>query len=353
MNKLNLRQSLFIDGVRGISSLGVLVGHTLSCYPNTKSFIEYFPLQSYGVVLFFILSGFLIGYQSFIKINYTFLEYLIDRFSRIFCAFVPALVFIGLIDKFFIKSMVVTHKLTTFLLNVLMLHQINFPTLMSFFKRISPFGSAAQLWTISIEWWLYVGYGCLFFIFQSSSLKKRIFLLFLSIISFAILYCASHILILIWVISALFSFLFVYQGQWDFLRRSTVFMVINIIAILLLAWRLYQLSLEVGINVYDFQLMLFTLMLFSGILLAFQGQEYNYDSYSLAHKIIQFFSKISYSLYLTHYSTLMAYQENIGIESYMDIVFFILISIFVAYLFTLLFDNQHQKLRSFLKKRLC
>lgn len=101
--------------------------------------------------------------------NYSFVYYLIDRSSRIFVAFIPALLFVLLIDLFSIwlnpdaYNFYETFNLRTFIGNLIMLQDhciLDFiPTL-----TISSFGSARPFWTLAIEWWIYLFFGYLYLV---------------------------------------------------------------------------------------------------------------------------------------------------------------------------------------------
>ena len=93
-DKFQLSSSFLLHLIRGGAAQAVLVGHGLAIF-GIKS-MPY--LQNSAVVVFFILSGFVIPYSSFIKArkypSYSFSSYFIDRFSRIYMGFVPALFFV-------------------------------------------------------------------------------------------------------------------------------------------------------------------------------------------------------------------------------------------------------------------
>lgn len=99
--KLQPASSVLLDLIRGVSAQLVVIGHLLSFYKvyGYKEDGGQFIIQNFGVVVFFILSGFLIAYSVNGKNpDYGFKEYFIDRASRIFIAFLPALVVIALLD---------------------------------------------------------------------------------------------------------------------------------------------------------------------------------------------------------------------------------------------------------------
>lgn len=171
--KLSETNSLFLDFVRLIASEVVLIGHgiyILNVYPAFQE--PHFPrIQNTAVLIFFILSGFLISYSTFRKMSarsYGFIEYFIDRFSRIYTGLIPCLLFIALIDWTILSfsaedSSYLQHfgnSLSSwdFLGNVLMLQDSPILTYITG-TNVSVFGSGVPLWTLAIEWWIYMSFG--------------------------------------------------------------------------------------------------------------------------------------------------------------------------------------------------
>ena len=108
--KLTKGNSIILDLIRGVSAQLVVIGHGISFFGIFKLVQQpNFPsIQNIAVLIFFILSGFLISYSTFRKSNYGFKQYFIDRFSRIYTAFIPSLLFVFLLDY----SSFALHKLT-------------------------------------------------------------------------------------------------------------------------------------------------------------------------------------------------------------------------------------------------
>lgn len=187
MNKLTDASSYALDLIRVISAQIVLIGHAMSfygVYPNK------FPdIQNIGVVIFFILSGFIISYTISSKIKmkkgaYTFTEYFIERFSRIYSGYIPAVIFVILIDSLYIlvfpdnypyKS---NFNIETAIANIFMIQ--TYPL-----SHILPLGSNGPVWTLVIEWWLYMAFGWLvirIINLKDFSIKSTSVLLVLSIV---------------------------------------------------------------------------------------------------------------------------------------------------------------------------
>ena len=168
--------SLLLDFLRAIAAQLVCIGHGLSFFgvaiwttpPN-------FPyMQNVGVLLFFIMSGFLITAtlkRNSTKPGYRFGRYFIDRFARIYSGLIPALIFIIVVD-------LITQRLTldpeiaryydlqTLLANVVMLE--DYKGVFSSRLQWSAFGSAGPLWTLAVEWHIYMFVGAAFFIAKGS-----------------------------------------------------------------------------------------------------------------------------------------------------------------------------------------
>lgn len=172
---LNKNSSTFINLLRVIASQMVVIGHLmkwLNIFPSIQP--PHLPyIQCVGVVLFFILSGFVIPYSTSLKFNqtgsYSFKEYFIDRFARIYSSYIPCLAIIFLLDIGFIAFSNCAYdyydgfNFKTFFANLLMLQNFPLENYFDFFKLTS-FGSGRPLWTLAIEWWIYFWFGFLYLV---------------------------------------------------------------------------------------------------------------------------------------------------------------------------------------------
>lgn len=240
-------QSYVLNVLRFISGQMVVFGHLLS-FLNIR--IPYFPLgtviyiQNLGVILFFVLSGYLIVYTSLYKYvknpSYNFMVFFIERTCRIFPAYLSALLFVVVVDVF-AKHINPVHynqyygaafNIHTLLGNVLMLQDypvIRFFNLHHMFPySILPFGSARPFWTIAVEWWLYLAYGyfilsiCKLEIIEQGAKKaiaitrvaslgaigKWLWFCFLALVPLYNVYGRGHLLTIDWVLGGL-CFIFV------------------------------------------------------------------------------------------------------------------------------------------------
>lgn len=140
------------------------MGHTLDFYlTDTPPWLDVFRLQELGVVIFFVLSGYLIAYSSDRqqqRPDSRFSDYLRSRAVRIYATLIPALLLIALLDALFSREFArdfsTDNSLFTALINLL--HLQEYP-----FSAWPFFGTGYPLWSLSVEWWLYMGFGVLAF----------------------------------------------------------------------------------------------------------------------------------------------------------------------------------------------
>lgn len=160
---LTQSSSLIIHLSRGMAAQLVVVGHGLSFFGITQ---DYWFIQNSAVAVFFVLSGFVIPYSALGKSarhpRYGFAYFLVDRFARIYMGLLPALLFVVLIDLVSMSMFGSGYRyasaftIQTFLGNVLLLQE--FPVA----PVITSFGSARPLWTVAVEWWIYLFFGWMF-----------------------------------------------------------------------------------------------------------------------------------------------------------------------------------------------
>lgn len=150
----------------------VCVGHAINFFiGGWPSDLPY--MQNVGVLLFFILSGFLIAHtlvKRSERPDYRFTQFLIDRFARIYSGLIPALVLIIVVDGiviYFTSDPHVTRhfNLKTLVANLFMLE--SYRGALENDLRWSAFGSASPLWTLAVEWHIYLFVGAVFFMLKA------------------------------------------------------------------------------------------------------------------------------------------------------------------------------------------
>lgn len=329
--KLSQMNSNILYVVRICAAWMVLLGHSFSFYQI--SFLKdqsYFPyIQNIGVVIFFELSGFLTAYSLSIKnvkYNYKFKEYAIQRATRIGKAYVPALLFVVVLDFMSICINKGNYRyleeftLKNFIGNIFMLQNIPIVG-----KYIITFGSARPLWTLSIEWWLYMTFG---FVFLTLANKKKITsreLIFISIISITPL---SNLLggrgegLTICFLFGVFAF-YIYKR-------------LNIRYSFLLVWLALTLLVISGIYKREAYCILIFVTVF-GVLVALLN--WGKDKNGHKSKVLHFLAGYTFMLYLVHYSIIdFLYSCNLLVGSTCKMLFGIILSNIMSIIMYFIFE---------------
>jgi peptidoglycan/LPS O-acetylase OafA/YrhL len=159
--------SVMLDLLRAVAAQMVCVGHAINF-----GGVGYTYLPNDGVLLFFVLSGFLIAYTLDVKSSdpdYTIVEFGIERTSRIYTAYLPALLLIGaatvLARRYGIEMSGDPTDMLTFIGNVTMRQGL--PNRWG----VSTFGTAGHLTSVAVEFHIYFFVGAIYFFL----IKRRVF----------------------------------------------------------------------------------------------------------------------------------------------------------------------------------
>ena len=165
--------SSVIDFLRFFAAIAVFLGHT--------NFYWFFCGQVYGigpqngqdyVIIFFVLSGFVISWSIDRKKEYHFKQYLFDRMVRLWSVALPALCLGAVLDHFGRATHPETygnifssdHLGLKYLISGLFLHE-------SWFFSIRP-GSNGPFWSLSYEFFYYLIFGAITLL---PSLRSKLF----------------------------------------------------------------------------------------------------------------------------------------------------------------------------------
>lgn len=369
---MNNAQKTYLDLLRGFAAQLVLLGHIYSMvlFPG-----ETLGLGDLGVIIFFILSGFLISYTSLSKVsrgNYSFSAYLTDRFFRIFVPYIPAVVLILLLDSYvynytnnrvYFEHYGIKDLLAT--LGMLQQHPVGlfFDKLLGISQvKLSTFGSARPLWTVAIEWWLYVVFGlALFFSWNS----RHWLILLVAFLVSAIVPLFNSVagtgqgLSLLWILMACLAYFYLQSGEMvqerlsEYLRNSYrhrfLFVLFLGILFLLMTTRFFWISyIEPGFVFerpifYDFNLYVLIAIILITVFIALGSVQTEERCRS-----VMFVADYSYSLYLIHY-TLIFFLLSVGfsLEGKMEnlLLYYVLCN-FVAVAFWWVFERNHYRVKS-------
>lgn len=198
----------FLDLARWTAAAIVFVSHLRAplfvgrggLAPNERNLLQeawYFVTgwHSEAVIVFFVLSGFLVGGLGSAKValgRFDARAYAIDRISRIYMAFLPALLLTVVLDTVAMTyfSGVGLHDNThpVFKANVPQLDFQANTDAATFFQNLAllptmhPYGSNSPLWTIWLEFWFYGVFGLILCAALASKWLTKLCLLLLAAI---------------------------------------------------------------------------------------------------------------------------------------------------------------------------
>ncbi|MEI9984549.1 MAG: acyltransferase [Aliidongia sp.] len=305
----------YLNFIRAAAAQIVLIGHASGYFLSGLERDGH--LETFGVLVFFLLSGFLITSSVLQKLDrpeYGFGHYLIDRFCRIFSGYVPALLFVAAVDAT-LRTLpdypyAASATPLTWFGNLLMLQE--YPVFQILHRLgvaqqswfIEAFGSGRPFWTVAIEWWLYLGFGYLVF----RIVRRRRFGLaeaaILALLGIVPLYNAmggvGHCLTFVWALGAgaalvrqrLTSLGLQGSGRWIWAG-----------AVLVSLAGLGGHILASGLQVYELQFAIFV----GGVLfsLFFLLGTVRRGLPARLSRLINRLADYSYSLYLTHFTVLI------------------------------------------------
>jgi peptidoglycan/LPS O-acetylase OafA/YrhL len=345
---LNQFQSSILHIIRFICSQAVVVAHLISLFGwPMRTLIS---MASYAVLLFFILSGFLITtslkQHTLSDPTYSFKQFFRDRFIRIYPPFLAALCLTFLLDitAFEITQQIYSLKqyFVNLAVNLFLLQEfplavfINEHYMIEFF-RFRYLGTNVPLWTIGIEWWLYLFFGFAFFYVLRSS-RIRIWQWF--VLAFLALSPLYYVFVSVRVENGLTLYWFL--GLFiAFARRDDIQPKNNAGSIVGIALLMAGLVLFPKIG-YTNSALLFAF----GLTLFLNGSKNSGSIYPTLHSISKSLAGYSYSLYLIHYPIII-FILNVFPSNFNGTYFFLIylaVNI-IAFGFAQLFEKSSPKLK--------
>ena len=165
----------FIDALRGIAILSVILYHGYG--PTHVDHLPFVPAGdeiltnklSFGVELFFMISGFVI-FMTLEKCS-SLTDFLFRRWSRLFPAMLAASLIILFFD-YLVQPSIDKHTPVNLLPGLTFIS----PQWIHFFTRLNIDSMDTPFWTIYVEFTFYIVFGCLWFM---TGIRLALFLLFL------------------------------------------------------------------------------------------------------------------------------------------------------------------------------
>ncbi|MDQ8004881.1 MAG: acyltransferase [Pedobacter sp.] len=254
----------FLDGLRGLAALYVLIGHArwllwegfqhgINVHPNDYSLFEklqayFFTIFRFGhnaVLLFFVLSGFVIHLSTHnsakrLSVDSKFwIKYLKNRIKRLYPAFIFAILLTAALD--YIGNNILNFSnyrtgsiyssfhlneentsIATFLGNLLFLMRTYVPI----------FGSNGATWSLSYEWWFYVIYPFFYYTAKKNIVLATILQIIFFCLSFKFLDWPIQLLrdvfsmMLIWWLGVLLAEVYLRKIKINFTHLSILILII-------------------------------------------------------------------------------------------------------------------------------
>jgi peptidoglycan/LPS O-acetylase OafA/YrhL len=162
--------SSMLDALRWGGAQAVCVGHALSFFGVGDNWRppNYPYMQNIGVLVFFVLSGFVIAHalvRAASRPEGGLGTFVVDRFARIYTALLPAMILIALGDGLLLwygRHEHPSYVTASAFLGTLGMFQ-NYSGLFKGLLAVPSFGSAGHLWSLAVEWHIYLFAGGLFF----------------------------------------------------------------------------------------------------------------------------------------------------------------------------------------------
>jgi len=313
--------SSFLDFSRWLAAFVVFFGHLRNPlfigYPDLPTAeqtlavkIWYFisGLGSSSVIVFFVLSGFLVGGIGARKLDQGTFDpknYAIDRIFRLFIVYIPALFLTFVLDYVgnrFLGGTGLWNASSALMgknfgnLNENLTWPIFLKNLMMLQEFYGPyFGSNKPLWTLSYEFWFYVSFG-LFAMFVLESRTKRI--VFVALIVCIMIALGPHFIALsgIWLMGVGVSR---YRGTK--LVKPMLSTAVFVVTCLTMRFG----NLESGRSFLDFILIFCNAFAFAWVMISLRNLPLTvFAKFSEVNKTMAGFS---YTLYLTHFPLMLFY----------------------------------------------
>ena len=358
MSLISYRNEL--DGLRGISILLVVFYHFG---------IKFFHSGFIGVDIFFVISGYLIT-NLIIKKEFRVSKFYEGRVRRLLPALLlmivvtsPIIFFISS-DQNFLKEFSKTIYSVIFFLS-----NYYFGSKRGYFDEESQLNPFLHTWSLSIEWQFYLIFPfVLLFLIRIFRQKLIIVFLIIIIINILLIQIGGNLKIdypyveedfYFFRESVYFNFFSPLSRIWEFLvgaicsfkiKSSKASKLNNLL--LIIGYSLIIVSIFV-INELNFYPNLFTLIPVTGtaLIILYENQHSFFYKF-ITSKLLVFFGKISYSLYIWHFPILVIFKLIFFELNYVSLLFITLFSIIVSFYSWKFVENPFRNRNKFNSKQL-
>jgi len=334
----NSKNIFFRDDIQGLRGLAILAVVFFHFFPNLL------PNGFLGVDLFFVISGYLITLiiiKDLKKKNFSFFNFYLNRFKRIYPSILWLLLIFSTISFFFLLPIDLKNFFNSVLSTLFLVPNIFFWLNGGYFGPISELKPMLHMWSLGVEIQFYIFFP-IFLILLFKYFKKYIIFLFILCIIFSYLLN----LYLINIDGANLAFFMLPNRIWEFLIGGLVAIipVLRIKPLLHLIIYYFFLIILLFLIILDLNISLIlrsTFLILSLFFVIYFGKvNQNIYYYLLNNKVFSFFGKISFSFYLWHWPILVLAKYYFVRPLYFyESSIFLLIGFFISYLNWYLIEN--------------
>ena len=353
---LGVNTTAFLDLLRALAANFVLFGHTADIFGIDSKI----PAGQIGVGVFFLLSGFLIFQSSYARIQRPapyFAPYIIDRFARIFTAYVPILILVAAVNTMVDLGHWGQEGTSTgpmaFAGNLLLLQ--DYPVFQAMHRVIGDalyirsYNSAEPFWTIPIEFWIYVVFGLGFFGMVARERIRSLLPIVLGLVALPVVIWnaaagGGNGLSLVWLVGALAGYIWV--GSWHrSAHKVQIGCIVGVAAIVCFLGR----GLKIGWNAQDLGMILCEALIILSVISVTDGLR----AFPRAWRgVCTFLASYSYSLYLAHNTVLVIFRKFLsGQLGAATPILAMVTAHVVAFILYRLFERHYRQVGQLLKRR--
>jgi len=372
---LTEQASAHLDMVRGLAALAVLGSHWRSLFflnwPNVSHknllLATLYAVAKFGhqaVVVFFVLSGFLIGrtvIKDMVTGKWSIKKYALHRGVRLYLVLIPALLLCwfwdGLGMHLFPRSAlylgtsgvsVLGYRVAEWISPRIFFGNLFFLQLI----RVPPFGSDSPLWSLSYEFWYYVLFPCLAILFVKTFSFWRRF-------TYGICFLVVAYFIGSWMFQGFFiwllgvSLVFIPKPANRILRHYWMFFGFSLFALLGILLVSILASFPQKYSFFDHILGVFVAFFLYTLLHSPMQIGRAYKSYTKG------IAGFSYTLYLAHmpfllfFAALVNHRSQASVGMFSVSVGILVMTILYSYGLARIFERNTDAVRKMLEAKLC
>lgn len=321
-----------LESIRGFAAIYVLIEHLIGAYGKNSYLDIAFRFGQEAVILFFLLSGFVI-YYSFNKIQpKSFKNYFIRRFRRIYPLFICTL----LLSYFFASlkaGYLISINIYDLIGNLVMLQDLSTGKPGVWFNT---FLGNLPLWSLSYEWWFYMMFFPLYSFFPNRFQKFTV--LGISITGYLTYFTYPNQLsiilmyFIVWWSGVELAKEYCQKGKVTFSGQKLIIIILTLFCILLLFQVItYRGKLYFGIHPI-LELRHFSMALIL-IILGIVWQNLSFFSFQYTIGWFSIFAPISYGIYILHIPIMISFNIFQGINnSAIELILSLALTLLLAYL---------------------